>query len=775
MISKQFISTSNDYSTLETMVPAPYLRRTFILKDAVKSGSLQICGLGFYELWVNGEKITKGHLAPYISNPDDLLYYDTYDIAEHLRQGENVIGVQLGNGMQNCPGGEIWDFHKAPWRSAPKLAIEAEIQLENADVLTIVADETFRCHDSPVYFDDLRAGEYYDATKEVPGWNQPGFEDSAWTAAMPVEAPRGTFVLSEAEPIRPQRELKPMEVRQSHISHQPDVRKCLPVVPMEGVEAQTEGWLYDFGVNAAGLCRLKINGKPGQKIVLQFCEALAEDGGLDMRGMSFLPIARNHRDVYVCKGGGEETWMPSFTYHGFRYVLVLGLEDEQAQDDLLGYVVMNSDFQEVGGFECSDSVINALEEATKVSDLANFYYFPADCPHREKNGWTADAALSAEHMLFNFSVEKSFQEWLRNIRCAQRADGALPGIIPTSGWGFSWGNGPAWDSVIIWLPYYVWLYRGDVTIVEENATAMMRYLNYVSTRRDQDGILHFGLGDWCHVNGNRPKAPLELTDTVITIDLCRKAAVLFKAVGLNVQAEFAERLGQELKQDARTHLLDIPTMTAYGRCQTSQALAIFFDVFTDAEKQGAFDVLVRLIEQNDGLMDVGVLGGRVIFHVLSDFGRTDLAYDMIRCGEFPSYAYWIEKQDATSLFEDFLPIGSKPNSRNHHFWGDISSWFKRCLAGIRVNPFERDCNELQITPHPVDALDHASAWHRLPAGKVCSEWHRDGDDIVLVLTIPEGAKGTIVLPEGWTFEDGRCITKAETGEYRMIQRKKQTS
>lgn len=775
MFSTKFISAGRAYSTFTEMVPAPYLRRTFTVEKELSAASVTVCGLGFYELYLNGERLTKGHLAPYISAPDDILYYDEYDIAAKLKPGKNVLGVMLGNGMLNCPGGQIWDFEKARWRSAPKVALALEMTPADGEKSCIEADETFVCAPSPIYYDDLRVGEFYDARSEIPGWNLPEFDDSAWTPAIPAETPRGECRICRAEPIVVTGELSPVSIRKAAIGKHPHFRPDLPVIEPEGVEASPEGYLYDFGINAAGLCRLKIRGSAGQKIVLQFGEALDENGNLDLRGMSFLPKALNHRDIYICRGGGEEIWMPSFTYHGFRYVLVLGLEEEQATPALLTYCVMNSDLRSVGDFSCSDEILNKLQQATRTADLANFYYFPTDCPHREKNGWTADAALSTEQMLLNFTPENSYREWLHNIRKAQREDGALPGIIPTAGWGFAWGNGPAWDCIIAYLPYFVWRYRGDTEIIRENASALMRYIHYITTRRDEDGLIHIGLGDWCHsARFGSPVAPLKLTDTVMCMDICQKAAACFGAVGMEAQKQFALSVYGEFRCAARRHLIDFGTMTALGSCQASQAMAIFYNVFEEAEKPAAFRVLLQLIEENDNLMDVGVLGGRVLFRVLSQFGRTDLAYEMMTAERFPSYGCWI-REGATALYEDFHPAAAAPSSLNHHFWGDISGWMIEYLAGIAVNPNNTKPTDIRIQPRFIDALTHAAAHHECVAGRIESAWKREGGDILLTVTVPAGCRGDILSDSGWQFEDGETVKTAKTGTYRLIPKTKKNS
>ena len=264
-LSRRFISATREMSTLETRVPAPYLRKTVnIGKDIVKA-ELSVCGLGFYRFWLNGKELTRGLLSPYISNPDHILDYDVYDLTDSIQAGENVLGFQLGNGMQNSFGGYVWDFEKAPWRSAPKLAVCLRLTFSDGAVTEIEADETFVCTPSPTISDDLRMGEQYDARLEIPGWNLPGFDDSCWTAAIPVEAPRGKSTICKAHPIVCTRELKPVAI-------QPDMR-----LTFEKNDREVTGYLYDFGENCAGVTTLRIKGQPGQKIGMIFGEYIKED------------------------------------------------------------------------------------------------------------------------------------------------------------------------------------------------------------------------------------------------------------------------------------------------------------------------------------------------------------------------------------------------------------------------------------------------------------------------------------------------------------------
>lgn len=757
MLSTNFIAATKEYSTYETHIPAPYLRKTFSPRTGVTEAKLTVCGLGFYEFFLNGKRMTKGLLAPYISNPDDMLYYDTYDLTEQLLAGKNALCFLLGNGMLNCPGGTVWDFQKVRYRSAPKVAFALELTYENGETECITADESVRVHPSPILFDDLRCGEIYDANQEIAGWNLPDFDDSAWGYAIPAETPRGQAKLCTAEPIALHRVLRPVSIEPGislvlggfHPDLAQNTSGPLPIP----TEEQT-GYLYDFGVNLAGNIRLKISGKKGQRIAMTFGEVRDGDGNLDMRGMGFQPHALNHRVIYTLKGDGVEEYAPTFTYQGFRYVLVAGLTAEQATEELLTYEVMASDLCKNGDFSCSDDVVNRLQAATYNSDLANFYYFPTDCPHREKNGWTADAALSAEQMLFNLTPENSYRVWLENIRQAQRIDGALPGIIPTGGWGFQWGNGPAWDCVLFYLPYYTWLQRGNTDIILENAGAMMRYLHYISNRRDDKGLLHIGLGDWLPIKYKLDMAPLEVTDTLVTMNICLLAAKMFDAIGMTVQKQFAEGLFAELRTAARTHLLLADGVTVLGRTQTGQAMAIEYGLLEEGEKAAAFDVLLQLIHESDDHLDSGVLGARIIFHVLARYGYADLAYRMITRPDYPSYGFWVLSQDATTLFEDFRAPDEQPASRNHHFFGDISSWFFKWITGVKINPHAKDVHELEISPNFIEGLEYAEGYQNHLGGQIGCAWKRAGDTVELTLTVPEGCYGYLLPPAGYLLYDG---------------------
>ena len=538
----------------------------------MQSAEIEICGLGFYHLYINGKKITKGELAPYISNPDQLCYYDTYDILPYISEGENVIGIILGNGFYNHPGGKIWEFDEAECRNAPCAALECRLVYDDkTEVFT--AEDGFMCHESPIYFDDYRMGVYYDAQKEIKNWSMPGTDLSSWTPALKSEIPRGIMKECKVEPICVTKRIKPVSIT-----------KC------------GGGWLYDFGENNAGMCELNISGHAGQKVMLWHCEIL-RDGEFYNKNIIFeregyeYYYEYNQKDIYILKGDGMETYSPSFTYHGFRYVLVQGITDEQARKELLTYLVMSSELKEAGGFRCSEETVNTICDMVKRSDISNFYYFPTDCPHREKNGWTGDAALSAEQLLLNFHCENSIEEWLCSIRKSQSESGALPGIVPTYGWGYGWCSGPAWDNVLFELTYQIFRYRGNIDIVKSNAHAMISYLEYIMRRRNTDGTVSVGLGDWLPVDKvcSDYDAPLELTDSIMVMDMARKADKMLRAAGLIHDADYAKAIYEDIRRCIRENLID--NSTAKGNCQSSQAMCLYYGVFDKDEENEAFKKL----------------------------------------------------------------------------------------------------------------------------------------------------------------------------------------
>lgn len=755
--SNKFVCECREISTYKNHVAAPIFRKEISVDHRLNKAMLTICGLGFYELFIDGECITKGRLAPYISNPDHNIYYDVYDLAPYLSKGKHVLGIMLGDGFLNAKS-HVWGFDQNKFNSSPKLALTLE--LEDGSGIRVYDAEDFRCKKGPVVYNDLRTGEFFDRRLEEVGWKEVGFvEDASWHQPLLAEIPRGKARICEVEPIVVTKEISPISIRQGELGNYAMSRQhpsCEEV--MEQPPLKTGGWIFDFGENNAGIFRLKIKGTKGQRIDIQ-CAELVKDGKPDYSNIHFYPDGYVQRDVYILGSDEEEIYEPMFTYHGFRYLYVSGITQEQATEDLLTYLVMSSDLKERGYFSCSSQIANDIYAMAKRSDASNFYYFPTDCPHREKNGWTGDAAVSAEHMLLTMNVENSWLEWLRNIRAAQNDIGKIPCIVPTGDWGYEWGSGPAWDTVLFTLPYMLYRYRNHIEVIRENAHAMMSYLEYVAKQRNEKGLLELGLGDWIPVDKDAAAydVPLEFTDSVMTYDMCRMAAEMFGTVGLTLNQQYARQLGTELYEQIRREYVETDTMTIRSKCQSAQALGIYYDIFTYEEKQRAFEQLLNFIHSKDDKLDTGFLGLRVIFHVLSQFGETQLAWKMITGTTFPSYGWYVEK-GYTTLPEQF--IRDESGSHNHHFLGDVAQWFMRYVAGLQVVNYQM----INIHPFFVEGVDYAEAYHMLPSGKVSVSWKREGSHVMVKIHAPEAVKCVVTPVFGYrlerqSFDNLICYTK----------------
>ncbi len=749
LFSKKFIAAGLEYSDYDYEVPAPYLRKNISFDKLPEKITITVTALGFYKLYVNGKEITRTHLAPYVSNPNNFLAYDSYDIREYLKEGRNTLAFLLGNGFQNNYGGFIWLFQNAPFRSSPRLAFA--IEYEDGETKSVIeADSTVLTHPSPLVANDFRVGVRYDARKEIEGWSLPTFDDSAWTPAISVLPYGGETFLSTVKPITVTAVRKPVAIWQ-----------------------EDDAYVYDFGINDTGLTTLRIKGEAGQKVTIHHGEYIA-DGKFDQDNILFTHTnkkaigmpAYTQRTEYILRGEGVEEYTPDFTYYGFRYAKVEGITKEQATEDLLTYLVMSTDLKERGGFTSSDETLNTLEEMSIRSTVSNFLHYPLDCPHREKNGWTGDAAVSAEQTMLRFDPEANYKTWLQSIVCDQDSKGAIPCINPTSGWGYEWGSGPAWDRVIVELPYQEYVLRGELTLARITAASHLKYFEYLRARVNERGLIAFGLGDWLAPN-DALMPSLEFTDTLVSYDMLRKSSLLFRAMGRRAEADFILAFAKELREAIREKLLDRSTMTFDNGGESAQSLAIYYGLCdNEEERRLAFEVLVREIEARGGYMTVGILGQKGLFRVLAEGGRIDLALNMITRPDAPSYGFMV-KDGYTSISEC---ITGKVQSFNHHIWCDFSAFLITHIAGIRMNPTETNVMELLVAPTFPSSLDRVRAYYRAPVGRIDVFWEKKDGVIRFTLGMPTEMKATVKLPDGYCFEDGTTERAGKPGTFTVIKK-----
>jgi len=699
--------------------PAPMLRRTFKLGRNIKQARVYICGLGYYELHINGNRIGDHCLDPGYTRYDKRALYVTYDVTSALRQGANAIGVILGNGWYNVQTLAVWDFHKAPWRAAPKLYLQLRVEYADGYTETLVTDKQWKASTGPIVFNSIYGGETYDARLEKPGWDTAAYNDSDWLMAQVVEPPQGKLAAQMMPPIKTDTVIKPANLTE----------------PKPGV------FVFDMGQNFAGYAELDVRGKAGHQVVMKYGERLGADGMIDRADIQqhVVKMGTNQQfqaDTYILKGKGRETWHSRFVYHGFQYVEVTGFPGKPTLENLRG-VFLHSAVPVVGEFECSNPLLNKIWRAGRWAYLSNLQGIPTDCPHREKNGWTGDAHLAAEQGLLNYAPAAVYAKWINDLGDEQRPTGELPGIVPTSGWGYKWGNGPAWDSAFLLIPLYLHEYCGDTQVLRNHYDGMKRYVDYL-TSKAKDGIVDIGLNDWAPFE---TKTPADITSTGYYYRDARIVALAASLLGKEADALKYASLAAGIKQ-AFNRKFYHPANGLYGNgSQTSLSCALYQGLADPDVRPLVMSNLVANVEQRQGHLDAGILGAKYLLNALLENGRADLAYRIVSQKDLPSWGWWLE-QGATTLWEQWN--GSE--SRNHIMFGDISAWFYKALAGINLDPAAPAFRHIIIKPNVVGDLTSARATYDSIRGRIVSDWKVDPDGFHLSVTIPANATATISLP-----------------------------
>lgn len=715
---------------------APYFRKEFSLKKKVKAAYAFICGVGYNELYINGKKAGENRLDPGFTRFDKRVLYTTYDITELLKD-QNTFGVVLGNGFYNSLARDAWDFESAPWRNTPRFILKTIIEFTDGSSQEVVSDTSWKVGNGPIIFNYTRNGEFYDARKEIPGWNKNGFNDKKWQRAKKVPAPTKKIISQYCQPIKITEEINPIAITE----------------PKPGI------FLVDMGQNIAGWCRLKVSGTSGKKIILRHGEKLDQAGMLDNSDIDTLVNDGEFQtDKYILKGKGKEIWEPRFVYHGFRYVEVKGFPGKLKKDTLTACFAHTS-FESNGKFSCSNSLFNKIQEVTLRSYKSNFHSIPTDCPQREKNGWTGDAHLAAEAGIFNFDAAPAYTKWLDDFVDAILKSGKLPGIVPTGTWGYDWGNGPAWDSAYLLISWYMYLYKGDLGILEKHYEKFKRYIHYLEERATPQGIVNLGLGDWVPPYGQPDDGPIPRSmsstayyykDTVIVA----KAAEL---LGKKKDHKKFSKLAEKIKTDFNKMFYNSRTGSYSNNTQTTQSCALYQGLVPEGEESKVLKQLINTIDNQNGYLNTGILGTKYIYHALTDNGRADLANKLANNKEYPSIGHWL-KNGATSLYECW----DGANSRNHIMFGDISAWFYETIGGINPDPENPGFKHVIIKPEVLKGVTKATTEHQSLYGIIKTQWQTKNGEFSLKLTIPANTTATVVLPvksKTSVNESGKPITK----------------
>ncbi|MCX6877426.1 MAG: glycoside hydrolase family 78 protein [Verrucomicrobia bacterium] len=696
--------------------PAPLLRKTFSLDKKIERATAYISGLGYYELTLNGQKVGDHVLDPKFTRYDRRVLYVTYDMTRQLKNGNNAMGVMLGNGWYNYHVKNPWSFDTAPWRAKPKMLLQLEIAFADGSTQTIISDESWKYSTGPIQFDGMLSGEVYDARLEKEGWNTAGYDDSKWVAAKVVDAPKGKLSAQMVQPIRVTEVLKPVKVSQ----------------PKPGV------YLYDMGQNIAGTARLAVTGPAGTEVKIQYAELLHDDGTLNPdRIKVFCQSAEFQTERYVLKGKGTEIWQSRFMYHGFQYVQVTGFPGEPKLADLEA-LVMHTDLENAGTFECSNELLNKIQHCTRWSYLNNFHGHPTDCPNREKIGWTGDAHVAAETGLYNFDASAAYTQWMLDFKDEQRDSGELPGIVPTGGWGYQWGGGPGWTSAYVLIPWYMYQYRGDIRLLAEHYENLKRYVDYL-TSMAKNGIVGIDPGDWSVA---KTETPVEVTSTGYYY--C-DAVIVSKMAGILGQPDDAAKYAQlaaAIRQAFNREFLNGQTKQYANGSQTALSCALYQGLVEPADVDTVLDNLVANVEMQGNHLDCGILGTKYLLHVLANNGRADVAFKVTAQTTQPSWGYWI-KQGATTLWEKW---DDSDGSHNHVMFGDVSAWFFKSLAGICPDESGPGFKKIIIKPAIVGDLTWVKCGYDSIHGRIVSNWKLDAGKLTMEVTIPMNTTATVYVP-----------------------------
>jgi alpha-L-rhamnosidase len=742
--------------------PLPLFRRLFALNGKVRRGRAYIAGLGYFELTLNGHRIGDQQLNPAFTRYDKRVLYVTHDVTAALYSGENVIGVALGNGWFNVGTTAAWDFDQAPWRATPRLIAEVRIELDDGRTVTVASDETWKTNAGPITFSDIYGGENFDARLEEPGWDRPGFDERSWQPARIVDAPKGRLVAQAMHPVRVTRIIAPVAMSQ----------------PAPGV------FLFDAGQNLTGNVELAISGPAGSRVTMRYGEKLDARGRLDQSDIGrhifrFGPKQQFQTDIYTLKGEGMEHWKARFTYHGFQYIEVTDAPAGLTLDNIRIHV-LHSDVPEAGMFESSDATLNRIWANGRSSYLGNLVGIPTDCPHREKNGWTAAAHIACEQGLYYQDGITVYEKWLDDLGDEQFITGALPGIVPTSGqWGYAFGSGPAWDSAFLIIPWHLYEYYGDITALQRHYDGARKYIDYLTTRA-RDNIVAIGLGDWSIWKAQTPPG---ITDTAYYYRGARIVAAAARILGRDNDAKEYDELAERIRAAFNRAFYDAETGSYVPGTQTAIGCALYFGLVEPENEALVVGNLVAAIEANGRHLDFGFLGSKYVLNALAAHGHAELAYAMIMQDSPPSYA-WQIAQGATTLWEEWN--GSK--SQNHTFFGDVNAWMMKTIAGINCEPAEPGFRHIVIKPRAVGDLSFASAHYDSIRGRVASSWTLKDGEFRLDVTIPANCTATIHVPamapsairesgcaladavgvELRTFESGRAVIAVGSGDYSFV-------
>ena len=667
---------------------APVFTKSFTLKKSFKSAKLLICGIGFYKALINQSEITDTLLDPPFTAYDKRCYYNCYDVEGFLKEGENTITVTLGNGWYNQQEADAWNFNTASWKASPQLICELICDGESV----LLSDSSWQCTTGAIVFNSLRGGESYNATLGYSPFNN----------ASVSHGPGGELIPFEGTPIRVTELIKPAETEKYDRHH-----------------------FYDFKAAISGNVHIKVKGERGTKVKITYGERRTVDANLNTSEIKSCMVGRPRfqTDEYILSGNGEEEWHSIFCYHGFSMVVIY------TKAEVLDVTarVFHTDLKKAGSFICDDPLVTKLQSAILRSTRTNFHHMPTDCPHREKNGWTGDAALSCLQTIYNFDVKAAHLKYLDDIVDSQRPNGAISCIVPNSGWGHNWGTGTTWDYVLFEIAWQNYLFSGETKILEKYAPAMKKYLIFMD-RMSDNGVWKNGLGDWCPAK-NCAVCSTPALLTAYAHQCYAVYAKVSKALKNSDEELWANKKASEVRSSFIKNFAD-----SEDRTLTFLAASVAFGLSDEPQK--LIDLLEEEIIKGDYHPNCGIFGIKLLFNTLADWGKADLAWKVIHTSGYPSFEKMLQI-GADSLTEEW----HGKSSLNHHMYSSVGDFFYRSIAGIHPDEDHPGFEKLTLRPRIPAELKAFSCSYPSPKGLIKVELKAS----ILSVSVPDGVDASLEL------------------------------
>ena len=743
----------------------PRFRKDFaVAGKKVRRAVAFVCGLGHFELSVNGRKAGDHVLDPGWTNYRKTCLYVPFDVTAMLRPGENTLGVMLGNGMYNVPGGRYVKFTGS--FGEPKLILQLHLEYEDGTKEVVASGGDWQTSEGPIRFSCVYGGEDYDARLEEPGWDEPGFQSAAWSPARVVDGPGGTLQAQTAPPLK--------------VIRTYEAKTIQPSAPGK--------YEADLGLNLSARPWIRIQGPAGAQVTIETAER------------KDTPWA-DHSYTYTLKGEGEETFRPRFTYFGFQYLYLTGVDWGADADGTSGRPVLlaaggdfiSSSATPVGGFECNYPLFNDIHAMIDRSVRSNLQSVLTDCPHREKLGWLEVSHLMGPSIFYQYDVQQLYRKICQDTTEAQLENGMIPDIAPEyTRFQGGFFESAEWGSAAVQIPWLLYQWYGDEDILARQFDTMAAYTRYLSSTRNDAGLAKGGLGDWYdwtpergHVGASQLTPP-ELPATCMLFDNARILSRVAEMLGKTDEAQEFAALTKAVRADFLRAYYDPAAKSVSTGSQAALAMALYFGLVPEEDCSAVLARLVRDLKACGYKQSTGEVAFRYLVQALVQAGRSDVVYRMVDRTDAPGYGCMLTQWGLKTLSERWDKPGS---SLNHCMFGHIQEWFQGGLLGIQQAPGSVGFERLRIVPLPIGNITQAQGYYDSRRGRIAVAWEKADDTFTLKVTIPPNTTAEIILPgneKSAVTESGQSIPQDSltydalglhlqtgSGEYRF-QTKKET-